>query len=87
MPVRLVPGLEIGGFTLIVPLHEGGMATLWRVSHPEHTMPLLMKLARVGYGEAATQIVGFEVEKMILPRLTGPHVPRFIAAGDHQDQP
>lgn len=87
MPVRLVPGLEIGGFTLIVPLHEGGMATLWRVSHPEHTMPLLMKLARVGYGEAATQIVGFEVEKMILPRLTGPHVPRFVASGDHEDQP
>jgi nucleotide-binding universal stress UspA family protein len=87
MPIRLTPGLDIGGFELIAPLHEGGMATLWRVVHPAHAMPLLMKLARVGYGEAATQIVGFEVEKMILPRLTGPHVPRFIASGDHQDQP
>src|SRR5262249_58559037 len=26
-------------------------------------------------------IVGFEVEQMILPKLAGPHVPRFVAAG------
>ena len=87
MPVPLTPGLVIDGFELIAPLHEGGMATLWRVTHPDHAMPLLMKLARIGYGEAATQIVGFEVERMILPQLRGPHVPRFVAAGDHHDQP
>jgi nucleotide-binding universal stress UspA family protein len=87
MPVPLKPGLVIGGFELIAPLHEGGMATLWRVTHPDHAIPLLMKLARIGYGEAATQIVGFEVERMILPQLHGPHVPRFVAAGDHEDQP
>lgn len=87
MPVPLTPGLIVDGFELIAPLHEGGMATLWRVTHPDHAMPLLMKLARVGYGEAATQIVGFEVERMILPQLRGPHVPRFVAAGDYQDQP
>ncbi len=87
MPVPLTPGLTIDGFELIAPLHEGGMATLWRVAHPDHAFPLLMKLARVGYGEAATQIVGFEVERMILPMLRGPHVPRFVAAGDYQDQP
>ncbi len=87
MPVPLKPGLSIDGFELIAPLHEGGMATLWRVSHPDHTMPLLMKLARIGYGEAATQIVGFEVERMILQQLTGPYVPRYIAGGEYQDQP
>ena len=87
MPVPLKPGLVIDSFELIAPLHEGGMATLWRVSHPEHTMPLLMKLARIGYGEAATQIVGFEVERMILQQLTGPYVPRFVAGGEYQDQP
>jgi len=87
MPVPLTPGLTIDGFELVAPLHEGGMATLWRVAHPDHAFPLLMKLARVGYGEAATQIVGFEVERMILPTLRGPHVPRFVAAGDYQDQP
>lgn len=87
MPVHLRPGLQIDGFTLEAPLHEGGMATLWRVTHPDHALPMLMKLARVGYGEASTQIVGFEVERMILPTLRGPHVPRFIAAGDFEDQP
>ncbi len=87
MPVALRPELNIDGFELVSPLHEGGMATLWRVTHPQHTMPLLMKLARVGYGEAATQIVGFEVERMILPQLSGPNVPRFVADGDYQDQP
>jgi nucleotide-binding universal stress UspA family protein len=87
MPVALHPGLTIDGFELIAPLHEGGMATLWRVSHAQHTMPLLMKLARIGYGEAATQIVGFEVERMILSQLSGPNVPRFVADGDYEDQP
>ena len=87
MPVPLTPGLIIDGFTLLSPMHEGGMATLWRVSHRGHDLPLLMKLARIGYGEASTQIVGFEVERMILPQLRGPHVPAFIAAGDYQDQP
>lgn len=87
MPVNLHAGMLIDGFELLGPLHEGGMATLWRVRHPGHPGELLMKLPRIGYGEAATQIVGFEVERMILPALTGPHVPRFIASGDFQDQP
>ena len=87
MPVRLHAGMTIDGFELFGPLHEGGMATLWRVRHPDHPGALLMKLPRIGYGEAATQIVGFEVERMILPALTGPHVPRFIASGDFEDQP
>ena len=87
MPVRLHQGMTIDGFELLGPLHEGGMATLWRVRHAAHPGELLMKLPRVGYGETATQIVGFEVERMILPALTGPHVPRFVASGDFEDQP
>ena len=57
MPVPLTPGLTIDGFELIAPLHEGGMATPWRVAHPVHAVPLVMKVARVGYGEAATQFL------------------------------
>lgn len=87
MPAKLRPGLAIDGFALVEPLHVGGMATLWRVRHPDHPGALLMKLPRIGHGEAATQIVGFEVERMILPTLSGPHVPRFIASGDFDDQP
>lgn len=87
MPVKLAQGMHLDGFELLAPLHQGGMATLWRVVHPDHPGPLLMKLPRIGYGEAATQIVGFEVERMLMPVLAGPHVPRFVASGDFEDQP
>ena len=44
-----------------------------------------MKMPFIGWGDDPGAIVGFEVEQMILPRLSGPHVPRFIAAAfsDH----
>lgn len=87
MPIKLVPGMQIDGFQLIAPLHEGGMARLWRVSHPDHDLPLLMKLPHIGYGETVTQIVGFEVERLLMPVLTGPHVPRYIGSGEVEDQP
>ncbi len=87
MQRKLTPGMTLGGFTLVEPLHEGGMATLWRVTHPERAMPMLMKLPRIDYGEGINQLVGFEVERMLLPALTGPHVPRFVAAGEDDDQP
>lgn len=87
MPMKLVPGMLLGGFTLLEPMHQGGMATLWRVSHPDHALPMLMKLPRIDYGEGINQLVGFEVERMLLPTLSGPHVPRFVAAGDDGDQP
>ncbi|MCR6663863.1 MAG: bifunctional serine/threonine-protein kinase/universal stress protein [Luteimonas sp.] len=87
MPMKLAPGMLLGGFTLLEPMHQGGMATLWRVSHPDHALPMLMKLPRIDYGEGINQLVGFEVERMLLPMLSGPHVPRFVAAGDDGEQP
>lgn len=79
---RLAPGQIIDGFRLEAPLTSGGMASLWRVTHPDHAMPLVMKLAFVQPGENPIAIIGFEVEGMILPRLTGEHAPRFVKAGD-----
>lgn len=87
MRTRVQPGMVIGGYTLVEPLHEGGMARLWRVEHPQVQTPLLMKLPRIDYGEAVTQVVGFEVERMLLPVLKGPHVPRYFDSGEHDDQP
>jgi nucleotide-binding universal stress UspA family protein len=43
-----------------------------------------MKLPLLRRGEDPLTIVGFEVEQMILARLSGPHVPRFVAAGDFE---
>jgi serine/threonine protein kinase len=81
------PGLTVGGFQLEEAVHRGGMATLWRVSHPGMTAPMLMKVPRIGEGADPAAIVSFEMEQMILPRLSGVHVPKFIAAGDFAVQP
>lgn len=87
MPLQLHPGLVIGDFTLVEPLRAGGMATLWRVSHPQQAFPLLAKLPHVGYGEDVSRVVSFEVERMLMPSLSGPYVPRFVASGEAGDQP
>jgi len=84
---RLVEGEELDGFRIGAPLHVGGMAALWEVTHPDHAMPLLMKVPRIAEGEDPAAIVSFEMEQMILPRLSGPHVPRFVAAGGFDVQP
>ncbi len=81
------PGLEIDGFTLGECLHKGGFATIWDVNHPDHTHPLIMKVPTLLDGYDAPTIVGFEVEQMIMPRLSGPHVPRLIAIGDFSEMP
>ncbi|WP_424137998.1 protein kinase domain-containing protein [Roseomonas chloroacetimidivorans] len=81
------PGDVLDGFTLGAPIHEGGMSAIFGATHPDHPFPLLVKLPFVHLGDPA-QIVSFEMEQMILPRLTGPHVPRFIAsAGFEAPQP
>src|SRR3569833_3761855 len=81
------PGAQIAGFRLEEMVHRGGMAMLWRVSKPGLDGPMLMKVPRIGEGADPATIVGFEMELMILPKLNGPHVPKFIAAGDFAQQP
>ena len=68
-------------------MHQGGMAALWRVSEPGIDMPMLMKVPYLGEGADPAAIVSFEMEQMILPRLSGPHVPRVIAVGEFAVQP
>src|SRR5437660_8893806 len=75
-------GADIDGFTVGECVHSGGMATLWTVTHPDIATPLLMKIPRVAEGEDPAAIVSFEMEQMILPKLSGVHVPRCFAAGD-----
>jgi eukaryotic-like serine/threonine-protein kinase len=99
-PLRpLQAGQVIDGFRLERHLHQGGMAQLWQVVAVEgdssnglppdggDPLPLIMKVPRIKGGEDPTSIVGFEVEQMICPKLTGLHVPRFVAKGDITHQP
>jgi nucleotide-binding universal stress UspA family protein len=83
----LEPGSVIDGFQLQQAVHRGGMATLWRVTREDLAIPLVMKVPRLDYGDDPAAIVGFEVEQMIMPTLSGCHTPRFIAAGDFTAMP
>jgi serine/threonine protein kinase len=79
-------GAEIDGFSVGECVHSGGMATLWSVTHPDIAVPLLMKIPRISEGEDPAAIVSFEMEQMILPRLSGPHVPACFGTGDFARQ-
>ncbi|PWS34826.1 serine/threonine protein kinase [Falsiroseomonas bella] len=83
----LQEGQELDGFRIGARLHVGGMAALFEATHPAHDFPLLVKVPRLAEGEDPAAIVSFEMEQMILPRLTGPHVPRFAGAGGFDRQP
>jgi serine/threonine protein kinase len=84
---KLVPGAVIDGFTLHELVHAGGMARLWNVTRPDIDFPILMKVPMIGEGDDPAAIVGFEMEQMILPRISGRHVPRWVANGDFSVQP
>ena len=82
----LEPGETLDGFKILSCVHSGGMAHIYRVAYANGTadpgFPMAMKVPRMTAGDGAENIVGFEVEQEILQALTGPHVPRFVAAGD-----
>jgi serine/threonine protein kinase len=88
----LKEGQVIDGFRLDAALDPGGMANFWRVSGASlasadaggAAFPLVMKMPRLRHGEDPITIVGFEVEQLVLARLTGSHVPRFVACGDFE---
>jgi len=81
----LTTGSQIDGFRLEGPLPLAATAEFWRVSRADIELPLIMKIPRLEHGANPINIVGFEVEQMILPKLSGPHVPRFIASGGLQN--
>jgi serine/threonine protein kinase len=80
-------GRIIDGFAVGPLLHEGGMALLHHASRPGEDTPLLMKVPRLREGEDPAAIVSFEMEQMIMPRLSGPHVPRFVAMAGFDTSP
>ena len=84
---RPAEGMQIDGFTLGARLHQGGFATIWGVTHALHRGAMIMKVPTILDGYDGPTIVGFEVEQMIMPRLTGPHVPRVVAVGGFEVMP
>jgi eukaryotic-like serine/threonine-protein kinase len=84
---RLEEGSVLDGFVIDRLIHRGGMARLWSVYKPGIEMPLLMKVPLLGEGGDPAAIVSFEMEQMIMARISGAHVPQFVAAGDFSVHP
>ena len=87
----LDPGTVLDGFTIEECIHSGGMAHIYQVRYTDSRQligfPMAMKVPRMTAGDGAENIVSFEIESQIMQVLTGPHVPRFVAAGDLQHVP
>lgn len=85
------PGTVVDGFVVGECLHAGGMAHIYQVGYADPSraapFPMAMKVPRMTAGDGAENIVGFEVELQLLSALTGPHVPRLVAAGDLEKLP
>jgi len=79
-PIR--SGDLIDGFRVGERVHSGAMGDIFRVTGATPGFPLAMKVPHVSAGDSDEGLINFETEVMILPALTGAHVPRYVAAGD-----
>ena len=84
----LGPGSEIDGFLLGERIHTGSMASVYRLMGPRGQLPLIMKIPRLGPGERAVNVIGFEVCRMVLGALAqSTHHPTLVAYGDVETTP
>ncbi len=87
----LKAGTLLDGFTIEDCIHAGSMAHIYRVHYTDGIQnpgfDMVMKIPRMAAADGAENIVGFEVEHQIMQILSGPHVPRFVAAGDLDNVP
>ena len=82
---RLAEGSELDGFKIGPRIHGGAMASIYSVTYADGRPALfdmVMKVPLMRSGDGGENIVSFEIEHQLLQVLHGPHVPRFVAAGD-----
>jgi len=85
----------IDGFKVLDCVHSGAMARIYRVEYdqqlshgkPDPGFPMVMKIPRMRHEDGAENLISFEIEQQILPSLSGPYVPKFVAAGDLDQLP
>src|SRR5215470_7785172 len=84
----LEPGTEIDGFRLGDVIHAGSMATIYRLTGPDGSLPLIIKIPHLGPGERSVNVIAFEVCRMVLGALAqSPHHPTLVAFGDVETMP
>ena len=84
---QATPNLEIDGFRLGACIHSGAQSKIFLVIAPERGFPTIMKVPRVGPGQPSENLISFETEALIMPALSGPYVPRFVATGNLSKTP
>ena len=81
-------GSVIDGFRLGEMIHAGSMATIFRLTGDEGPLPLVMKIPRLGPGERAVNVIGFEVCRTVLGAVAqSRHHPTLVAYGDVETTP
>jgi nucleotide-binding universal stress UspA family protein len=87
MTRKFAAGDRLDEFELIEKLPSGGMASIWRARKDGYDGPVIVKAPFLAAGEDVSTIIGYEVERMIASRLSGPHVPKFFGFGDLAETP
>jgi len=81
-------GSVIDGFRLGEMIHAGSMATIFRLTGDDGPLPLIMKIPRLGPGERAVNVIGFEVCRTVLGAVAqSRHHPTLVAYGDVETTP
>lgn len=82
---RFQPGTFVDGFLVGECIHAGGTGFIYRASAPpdkDPGFPIVLKAPAIGRAQPTISIVSYEMEQMILPTLSGPHLPRFVTTGE-----
>ena len=82
---RFLPGTLVDGFLIGDCIHAGGNGFIYRATAPadkDPGFPIVLKVPAIGRAQPIMSIISYEMEQMILPRVAGPHVPRFVAIGE-----
>ena len=75
-------GETIDGFSVDELMHESRVSKLYRVSHAQHSMPLVMKVPKLSVMLPTSVFTGFETEMRVLSKLRGAYTPKVYSKGD-----
>lgn len=75
-------GETVDGFRLVEQIAESEVTTLYRVTHPDHPMEMVMKVPKLHKKLSPGTYSGFESEVHILSIMHGPYTPTVISSGD-----
>lgn len=85
--IDITIGDVIDGFHIDSLLHDGDMSVLYRVSHPDYDLPLVMKVPTLGPLSPPESFASFETEIRVLQKIHGASFPELIAVGDITHSP